>query len=158
MAALDTTAHMSSLAPASWSGDLVCGRMVEAYSILRRLPDRGRHRSVVSAWPAAVRHDFTDVLHWDDARERVWKSWERPQVASSIEISRMDEAMQWLNYLSVEQERRALQGWAAASANRLPLRKVLRQFNEAPSTFYRYRNLAAERIAGRLNYDGVTVR
>jgi hypothetical protein len=91
-------------APAVWTGDLVRQRLVEAFAIMRRMPGQGVRR-IGSAWPAAVLHDFRDMLHWDDARERVLDDWENTKGTYPYEVSRMDEALAWLEWLD-EGERR----------------------------------------------------
>ena len=60
-----------------WTPRLVQQRLREAFAVEQRLPDSGRPRGQVSFWPAAQWHSFTEMLHWTDARERVWQSWAR---------------------------------------------------------------------------------
>jgi hypothetical protein len=144
-------------APASWSANLVRQRLVEAYSIERRLPGDNRRRSLASSWPAEVLHPFTDVVHWDDARQRVWDSWANARGASAVEVSRMEAAQAWLERLQGD-ERRYLQAWAFASARGLSVRRMIEKRGIKRTTFYRIVEKAAARIAANLNAASVEVR
>lgn len=153
-----TLDHRTARTPATWSGKLVLARLVEAYAVLKRLPDRDRTRGLMSAWPATPVHEFADVVNWEDASARVWESWGRPSSASSLEVSRMEAALTWLGWLP-EGERRCLQILALASATRrMKVRKVLKARGIPSSTFYTKCNQGAARIADRLNRDGIAVR
>ena len=145
------------MTPAQWSPKLVQQRLREAFTVELRLPDTERPRGLASVWPAATLYEFHDVLHWDDARERVWRSWSRAKGAYPFEISRMEEALAWL-LLIEEGERRVLSVWALTAARGIPVRKVLRQRGWAPTTFYRKRDLGAAHIAAALSERGVAVR
>jgi hypothetical protein len=146
--------------PAVWSGELVRQRLVEAFSIERRMPQE-RFRAVASSWPGTPMHSFADVVGWDNAgdgaSDRVLQNWARAKGVYSWEVSRMDEAIDWLRWLDVI-ERRQLAAWAVAKARGIPVRKVMRREGWHPTTFYRATDKAAQRIADRLNAEGVTVR
>ena len=142
--------------PATWTGELVRQRLVEAFAIERRMPPE-RFATMASSWPATPLHTFVEMLHWDDARQRVWDNWTKAKGVYSFEVSRMDEAIGWLSWLDVG-ERRCLAAWAAARARSIPVRKVLRHHGWSPTTFYRAIEKAADRIADRLNQQGVAVR
>jgi hypothetical protein len=142
---------------AQWTPRLVQQRLREACTVELRLPDKDRPRGLASAWPAATLYEFHDILHWDDARERVWRSWSRAKGAYPFEVSRMEEALGWLSLVE-EGERRVLSVWALTAARRIPLRKVLRQRGWAPTTFYRKLDGGAARIASTLDARGVAVR
>jgi hypothetical protein len=104
------------MTPAQWTPRLVQQRLREAFAVEQRLPDSGRPRGLVSFWPAAPLHSFTEMLHWTDARERVWQSWAQSKGGvHPFEISRMEEAQGWL-LLVEEGERRCLGVWALAAA------------------------------------------
>lgn len=143
--------------PATWTGELVRQRLVEACLTERRLPGQGARR-VQSAWPAAVLHSFTDVLHWDDARERVWNAWENVKGAEPIDVSKMEEAQAWLSWLADIDERRYLAAWSLASARGMSVRAIIEKRGIPRTTFYRVIDRAACRIAERLNKQGVQVR
>jgi hypothetical protein len=142
-------------APA-WTGETVRQRLVEAFAIERRMP-RERFASIASTWPATPLHDFRDMLHWSDHRERVWDDWARAKGVFAWEITRMDEAIEWLRWLDVA-ERRCLAAWATGKARGLNVRAIIRSRGWKPRSFYRAVDNAAERIAERLNKQGVQVR
>lgn len=146
--------------PTQWSGDLVRQRLVEAFATERRMPSE-RFRTVASTWPGTPMHSFADVVGWDNphdgASDRVLQSWAHAKGVYSWEVSRMDEAIDWLRWLDVL-GRRQLAAWAAAKARGIPIRKVLRREGWAPRTFYRAIDNAAAKIADRLNKQGVQVR
>jgi hypothetical protein len=147
----------SARAPATWTASHVRDRLVEAFTVERKLP--GQHFiAVASSWPATPVHEFHEICGWDDARERVWQSWENASGAFPWEVSRMDQAFDWLRYLP-EGERRCLTAWVAAKVRGVPVRKVLRKHGGwSAATFYRQINRGALRIAERLNQQGVQVR
>ena len=143
--------------PAQWTPRLVQQRLREAFAVEQRLPHSGRPRGLVSFWPAVL-HDFQDMLHWDDARARVWQSWAQSKGGVfPHEISRMEEAQGWL-LLVEEGERRCLGVWALAVARGIPVRKVLRQRGWSKSTFYRKVDNGSVHIAAILGERGVAVR
>ena len=146
------------MTPAQWTPRLVQQRLREAFAVEQRLPDSGRPRGLVSFWPAAPVHSFTEILHWTDARERVWQSWARSKGGvHAFEISRKEEAQGWL-LLVEDGERRCLGVWALAAARGIPVRKVLRQRGWSKSTFYRKVDRGAVHIAAILGERGVAVR
>jgi hypothetical protein len=139
--------------PALWTGELVRDRLVEAFEIDRRLP-RDRMGKTGSAWPAKPIHEFVDVVYWNEGeqRERVWESWERSAGVSPQEITRMETAFLWLQWLPTE-ERRNLEAWAFATATRRSVSAILRKRGLPRTSFYRLRDKAADSIAGRLNSE-----
>lgn len=149
-------------APAHWTGEHVCMRLIEALHTERKMPrERFGNGAIKTAWPASPIHEFVDMLHWDNpgdgARERVWDSWARAKGASSIEVSRMDQAYGWLDLLP-DAERRCMREWVAAKVSGYPLRKLLRRKGWSRTTFYRVVSKAASRIAAHLNAQGVQLR
>ncbi len=87
-----------------WSADLVKLRLVEAFEIEAKLPEvRGPKRNAGSAWPTMTR-EFEDIVGWsDERRQDVWQDWERAKGAFPQEVTRMDEAMLWLEILKTIQ-------------------------------------------------------
>ena len=146
--------------PTQWTGELVKSRLVEAFRTERQMPEQ-RFLTIASAWPATPMHSFTDMLHWnndrDGARDRVWKDWARPKNVFSWQVSRMDEAIDWLCWLDVG-ERRCLAAWSVGKANRKTERAIIKAGGWAPTSFYRAVKKAADRIAERLNQQRVAVR
>jgi Domain of unknown function (DUF6362) len=154
MPTLDQT---STARPApAWTGDLVRQRLVEAFSTERRMPGDARKR-LASTWPATPLHTFAEVMHWDDARQRVWDNWAQSKGVFPNEVSRMEEAIGWLSWLD-EGERRCLAAWALASSRGLSVRAMLGKRKWSRSTFYRKVEDAVARIAERLNKQGAQVR
>jgi hypothetical protein len=142
--------------PSPWTADRVRQRLVEAFVTERRLP--GQHfTKIVSAWPATPLHSFTDMLHWDDARQRVWDRWEKAKGAYPIEVSMMEESFDWLRWLPKD-ERQCLEDWCKCEAFDIPVSKAMRYHGYKKTTFYRKRDDASDRIAYRLNTQGVVVR
>jgi hypothetical protein len=156
MPALDqaTTAQPSH---ATWSAEPVLERLVEAYQTDRRMPGDRPHR-VGSAWPAAPIHSWQDKVHWSGAeeRERVWRSWERAP-ASAREVSKMEESFSWLRWVTTV-EREVLEAWASTVARNLSVSAMIGKRGLKRTSFYRHRDHAAQRIADRLNAQGVTAR
>ena len=86
-----------------WSADLVKLRLVEAFEIEAKLPEVGPKRNAGSAWPTMTR-EFEDIVGWsDERRQDVWQDWERAKGAFPQEVTRMDEAMLWLEILKTIQ-------------------------------------------------------
>jgi hypothetical protein len=137
--------------PAPWTGEMVRNRLVEAFEIDRRLP-RERSRTAGSSWPAKPIHEFVDVVYWNEGeqRERVWESWERSANVSPQEITRMEAAFGWLQWVPME-ERRNLEAWALATATRRSVSAILRKRGLPRTSFYRLRDKAADSIAAKLN-------
>jgi hypothetical protein len=140
---------------ATWTAEYVRVRLVEAFKIERRMPGERRY-SKTSTWPATPIHSWQEAVHWHDARERVLDDWERAPGAYPIEVTMMEEAIDWLRWVPLG-ERHALEAWAKATARGLNRRRMIRGQWKV-TTFYRLRDRAAERIAERLNREGVQVR
>ena len=155
MTALDQT--RPSRSPDIWTGDRVRTRLVEACETYRKLPLDRFARSSSSSWPVTPLHDWQEMVHWTDARERVLESWERAKGAYPIEISRMEESFDWLLWLG-QDDRRKLEAWAWTTATGMKIRPMLFKRGIKKTTFYRDVNNAANRIALRLNGQGVQVR
>jgi hypothetical protein len=139
-------------APPQWSGSWVQRRLVEAYSVERRLPMK-RRRLLAGAWPPML-VEFQDVVgRADDARAEVWNSWECSNFGvSAEEIAQMDVAHNWLRLLACyPRERFCLSQWATAIAYKRSLRRLLLERRWSRSTFYRYVTAGAHIIALELN-------
>jgi hypothetical protein len=149
MTALNQPHHTAT----AWTADDVRLRLVEAFKIERRMP--GERRSKTSTWPASPIHTWQEAVHWHDARERVLDGWERAQPFPA-EVTMMEEAIEWLRWLPLE-ERHALEAWAMAKARGLNKRRMMRG-RWTVTTFYRLRDRGTERIAERLNRQGVQIR
>jgi DNA-directed RNA polymerase specialized sigma24 family protein len=143
-------------APSEWTGELVRSRLIEAFEIERRLP-REHRQWLASAWPA-YSHDFADMVYWTDGRARVWDDWARAKGVFSWEMSRMEEALGWLhNWLSGD-ERQYLGAWTHSEVYGWSITRMTARRGVSRSTFYRTLDRAAERIAARLNAEGVMIR
>ena len=84
--------------PSAWNADWVKHRMVEAFTIERRIPDKRVGPAIVkSAWAKIDTTDtFADRVHQGElARENVWEAWARAGGALPYEVSRMEEALSW---------------------------------------------------------------
>jgi hypothetical protein len=142
--------------PAVWTGEVVKARLVEAFETERKLP-KERLLQVMNAWPATPVHGFEDMLGWEDSRERVWNDWSNTKSAYSFEISRMEESMLWLLWIS-DGERRCLASWALMTAIGRSVRHMLQRKHWSRTTYYRRVDQGSERIADRLIREGVKVR
>jgi Domain of unknown function (DUF6362) len=147
--------------PAIWTGDLVRQRLVEAYETYRKMPLDRFGRTSSSSWPATPLHSFTDMLHWtnpgDGARERNWQAWEKAKGAFPEEVSRMEQALDWLLWLD-QDARRKLDAFAWCKATGMKILPMCKKRGFPKTTYYRDVNNAANRIALRLNGQGVQVR
>jgi hypothetical protein len=137
------------LVPAQWSAAWVQRRLIEAYSVERRLP-RLRRRAIANAWPSTV-IEFADIVgRADDAREQILQSWEYADASvPSEDITRMEAAHDWLRTIlgPHPKERLCLAQWATAIAYRRSLRRLLSQRRWSRTTFYRYVTAGAHVIA-----------
>jgi hypothetical protein len=141
--------------PTAWTADHVRDRLVEAFEIERRMPGDRRY-TATGTWPATPLHTWQEMVHWDDARDRVLDQWERASGAYPIEVSMMEEAIDWLRWVPLN-ERRALEAWAKAKAKGIAVRRMIR--GQWPvTTFYRLCDHALATIADRLNKQGVQLR
>ena len=73
-----------------WTPILVEERLAEAAAVLKRLPEE-KVQGYFSAWPDVV-HDLNESFGWHDPVLR--RPWPSPG-----SIDRMDETMQWLQWL-----------------------------------------------------------
>ena len=146
-------------APECWNAAWVQARVVEAYTIERKLPG---HRKIVTgtAWPT-VNYEFADKVHWTDARERVLDDWARTSGGVyAADVARMDQAHEWMRIYLVapyEAERLCLSSWATALAYHRSVRGLLRTRGWSPSTFYRRVTAGAHIIALALDAKGEPV-
>lgn len=143
-------------APAQWSGSWVQRRLVEAYSVERRLPESRRRLLIASAWPSMA-VEWGDLIgRADEARQQVFQSWEYTKLGvSANDISRMEDAHAWLGILApYPEERRCLAQWAAAVAYGRSLRRLLLQRRWSRTTFWRRVTAGAYIIAVALERRG----
>lgn len=144
------------LAPSQWSGAWVQRRLIEAYSVERRLPATRRRLLIASAWPSMA-IEFADIVgRADQAREEVLQSWEYARLGvSARDIARMEAAHDWLVILArYPEERRCLAQWAAAVAYGRSLRRLLLQRRWSGTTFWRRVTAGAHVIALELERRG----
>jgi hypothetical protein len=147
------------LPPVQWSAEWVQRRLIEAYSVERRLP-QSRRRATGSAWPPMA-VEWADIVgRADEVRQQVLQSWEFSNVGvSAADITRMEEAHDWLRIIlfPYPQERLCLAHWAAAIAYRRSLRRLLLQRKWSRSSFYRYVSAGAHVVALELDHQGQPV-
>lgn len=150
-------APQPSRAPPHWTGEWVRHRLCEAFEVERRLP--GERRSNGSSWPFAVTHEFSEMVHWTDARQRVWDAWAAARGAYPFEVSRMEEAFGWLELLrNHDTERRYLAAWALMTARGKSIRLFLQRRAISRTTFYRRVEDGSKRIAAELARRSVQIR
>jgi len=146
--------------PAAWSADWVQQRLIEAYAVERRLPHARRRLLIASAWPS-MKVEFSDIVgRADDDRKERFHSWEYAQLgASAADISRMEQAHDWLRVFLAPypEERLCLSHWAASAAYRRSLSRLLKLRRWSRSTFYRRATAGAHVIALELTRQGVPV-
>jgi hypothetical protein len=161
LARLNTIAidSQSPPAPAQWSAAWVQRRLIEAYSVERRLP-RTRQRAFANGWPSMV-VEFTDVVgRADEARQQILQDWEHAGAGvSAEEIGRMEDAHDWLRTILGHHpiERLCLAQWATAIAYRRSVRRMLAQRRWSRTTFYRYVTAGAHVVALELQRQGEPV-
>lgn len=158
---MDALDRLHTAPPAAWTAEQVRSRLVEAFTTERKMPGQRFIKAGGSSWPATPLYSFVDVMHWnnpgDGAREREWQRWERAKGAFPVEVSRMEEAYEWLRWLP-DGERRCLDTWAKCEAFARPVAREMRKLGFRKTTFYRKVNDGSLRIACRLNAQGVVVR
>jgi hypothetical protein len=146
-------------APPQWSGSWVQRRLIEAYSVERRLPQSRRRLLTASAWPTTI-VEFSDIVgRATEAREQVFQSWEYARLGVSAEdITRMEQAHNWFAILApYPEERLCLGQWAAAVVYQRSLRRLLLKRQWSRSTFYRYVTAGAHIIACKLSQQKLPV-
>ena len=151
--------------PCTWTAEWVKHRMVEAFTIERRIPDKRVGPAMLrNTWKVATLDSFADVVAQGEApREAVWEKWAREGGAASVEISRMEEALGWpgailANGGGCTVEARCLLAWAFHAARGRSLGRLMRQRGWSRSSFYRAIDVGSTRIAERLNAKEVAVR
>jgi hypothetical protein len=145
--------------PPQWSASWVQRRLIEAYSVERRLPQARRRLLIASAWPSMA-VEFSDIVgRADDDRKERFASWEYVRLGvSAADISRMEQAHNWLGILKpYPEERLCLAQWAAAVAYRRSVRRMLLKRGWSRSTFLRRVTAGAHVIALELTRQGLPV-
>lgn len=120
-----------------WTPKLVADRLEEAASTLRRLPSvapRGQY----SFWPDII-HDANDAYGWNDAELRLG-------LPSAEEITRMDECLEWLYWVTPNELRLV---WLRAE--RAPWKKIMRRFGVCRTTVWSRWTAVLLQIATHLN-------
>lgn len=160
---LDDSRAASQLEPldGTWTAEAVEDRMIEAMRVVALAPAL---QGGGNPWPEIL-HTFEDMKDWEDWRERPLDKWFRIRpIASSAEISRMEETIVWpARYLRRHDgESRCLQAWAVAKAAHMSVRTLTRRRRRgriySRSVLYRQKRKGARRIAQGLIKDGVTFR
>jgi hypothetical protein len=147
-----------SVPPERWTGAWVRSRLRQAFEVEQRLPS-GRRNGGASAWPFEVTHEFSEMVGWLDARQRVWDNWARARGAYPFEITRMDEALGWLALLrDHDAERRCLAAWALLASRGKSVRLFLARRRWSRTTFYRRVEDGSNRIAAELARRGAEIR
>lgn len=149
-------------APATWTAHHVKLRLLEAFATERKIPEK-RVNGGGSTWPPIIR-EWQDYVHHnipgDDARTREWQRWERTKCALPFEVSRMEEALQWVVEIlgSHREEQDAVQIWARVTAMNRSLARELRKRGLSRASLYRNLTAGCNRIAAALNAKGVALR
>jgi hypothetical protein len=147
------------IAPPQWCASWVQRRLIEAYSVERRLP-QPRRRMISNAWPKPMT-EWEDLIgRADSAREEILQSWEYANLGvSAADLTRMDAAHDWMLVILAPypEERRCLSQWATAVAYRRSVRRLLVQRGWSRTTFYRYVTAGAHIVAMELRRQGVPV-
>ena len=144
----------------AWTADWVKHRMVEAFTIERRIPDKRVGPAIVKgAWSRITTTDtFAEAVGQGEvARENVWDKWARAGGALPYEVSRMEEALSWPGLVlgnGHAAEGKALLAWAFCVAYGKPLRQLIRKRGWSRSSV----DGGSARIAEHLNKRTVAVR
>ena len=149
--------------PPVWTADWVKHRMIEAFVIERRIPDKRVGPAMVrNTWKIDTIDEFSErVGQGEIARENVWEKWARAGGATAREVSRMEEALSWPGLVLSNGhavEGKVLLAWGFCTAYGRPVRALLRKRGWSRSTFYRYVDTGSARIADHLNARAVAVR
>ena len=150
--------------PRAWNADWVKHRMVEAFTIERRIPDKRVGPAIVKgAWAQIDTTDtFADRVYQGElARENVWEAWARAGGALPHEVSRMEEALCWPGQVLSNghaTEGKVLLAWAFCIGYGKPLRRMLHQRGWSRTTFYKAVDSGSAQIAVYLNQRSVAVR
>ena len=150
--------------PRTWTAEWVKHRMVEAFTIERRIPDKRVGPAIVKgAWATIDTTDsFSDRVYQGElARENVWEAWARAGGALPHEVSRMEEALSWPGQVLSNghaTEGKVLLTWSFCIAYGRPLSRMMRQRGWSRTTFYKAVDTGSGRIADHLNKRAVMVR
>ena len=152
--------------PSRWDADWVRHRLVEGFTIERRMPDRRIGPAIVKgAWLAIPTTDsFSDKVAQGEApRQEIWEAWARAGGCTAAQVSRMEEALAWPGAILANGggravEARCLLAWAFTVAYGRSLRQLMRTRGWSRSSFYRSVEDGAARIASHLNRHDAKVR
>jgi hypothetical protein len=149
--------------PKQWEPDYVGEKLVKAFKTLDRLPRVRGPREPGGHW---VRHaiEWADQLAQaelpeDERKEREARQNEALLKPTGAEIKEMDVVLEWLRMLRDADPGMALITtlWAYRVAKHRSIKKLCKERQWAPHTFYRKRAKALEHIADALNARRVTV-
>jgi hypothetical protein len=89
--------------PSAWTADHVAIRLVDAFTILRKLPKPRGPKSPGNSWPEYA-YTFADVVGWSDlpAGERAERDKDLNKVSdrpTSRDLAIMEAAFEWLRWL-----------------------------------------------------------
>jgi len=162
ISAIDRTLarNTTTTTPPAWNAELVKERLIEAFEIDRRLPDRVGP-TPIKGWLFDTVDTFADrVAQGELASERVMDEWERGNV-SAAEVSRMEEAFAWpRRYLTNGHavDAKCLLAAALCIARGRSIGHVLRERGLDRAAFHRRVEAGASAIADALNRGGAPVR
>ena len=119
--------------PGTWTGEWVKHRLAEAFTIERRIPDKRVGPALLrNTWKVTTVDTFPELVAQGEApREAVWEKWARAGGATSVEVSRMEEALSWPGAILANGgdrhavEARCLLAWAFHAAYGKPLRRLI---------------------------------
>ena len=120
-----------------WTPEGVEDRLIEAASVLKRLPAE-RINGYYSLWPKAI-YEFADLVGQEPRPMR------RPPPQAAA-ISRMEQSLTWIRFLEVEDGKLV---WARAAGARW--KAICWRFGIAPATAKRRWTYALSLITWKLN-------
>jgi hypothetical protein len=121
----------------NWTVEMIEGRLVEAAEVMRRLP-AVRVPGYFNTWPSMV-VEFADLVGQQLEPMRL-------PPPSPTAISRMEEALGWLRWLTAEDAKLV---WARS--DRTPWKAICWRFGISRATAHRRWQFALSLIAWRLN-------
>ena len=148
--------------PELWTSDHLSRRLVEAFTVLRRLPRVKGPRAPGNHGPAYM-HDWADRLAQVEDPEilkehQAEQNRDRSQ-PSALDIQHMDQCNEFLRACRDQDELGALvlARWALASAFGQSVAKKAKEMGMAKSSFYARREGGLKTCAAMLNRRGISV-
>jgi hypothetical protein len=159
--AFDPSTHASGLptrsSGLSWDAELVGQAIVQAFVTLDLLPKVQTPRGPGSNWPKTM-VEWSDQLaqaelETSERRDRQQDANRTKILPSSLQISQMEIAFDWLRELRLEDTGMALivTFWALRTSQGRSIRRLCIEKHWAPRTFWRKRSKALDSLALRLN-------